>query len=73
MAGIIEHFSNLSDPRTKEHKKEHKLIDILFITIAAVICGAEDWNDIEYHGEEKERGYLFNKSNDNTSLIRAAT
>jgi len=54
MSSIIEHFSSLCDPRTKEHKKEHKLIDIIFITIAAVICGAEDWNDIEYYGEEKE-------------------
>lgn len=54
MSNIIEHFSSLSDPRTKEHKKEHKLIDILFITIAAVICGAEDWNDIELYGEQKE-------------------
>ena len=54
MASIIEHFSKLCDPRTKEHKKEHKLIDILFITIAAVICGAEDWNDIEFYGQEKE-------------------
>ena len=54
MSGIIEHFSSLADPRTKEHKKEHKLIDILFITIAAVICGAEDWNDIELYGEQKE-------------------
>lgn len=55
MASIIDHFSSLPDPRTKEHKKEHKLIDILFITIAAVICGAEDWNDIEFYGQEKEQ------------------
>jgi predicted transposase YbfD/YdcC len=54
MSSIIEHFSSLPDPRTKEHKKEHKLIDIIFITIAAVICGAEDWNDIEEYGDEKE-------------------
>lgn len=54
MSSIIEHFSSLPDPRTKEHKKEHKLIDIIFITIAAVICGAEDWNDIEEYGEEKQ-------------------
>ncbi len=54
MSSIIEHFTKLTDPRTKEHKKEHKLIDIIFITIAAVICGAEDWNDIEEYGEEKE-------------------
>lgn len=26
----------------------------MFITIAAVICGAEDWNDIEFYGQEKE-------------------
>ena len=35
MAGIIEHFGNLPDPRTKEHKIQHKLIDIVFIAIAA--------------------------------------
>jgi predicted transposase YbfD/YdcC len=54
MSGIIGHFSNLPDPRTKEHKIEHKLIDIIFITVAAVICGAEDWNEIEEYGDEKQ-------------------
>src|SRR6266849_452809 len=54
MPCIIGQFSSLTDSRTKENKKEHKLIDILFITIAAVICGAEDWNDIELYGEQKE-------------------
>jgi predicted transposase YbfD/YdcC len=28
--------------------------DIIFITIAAVICGAETWNDIEQYGKSKE-------------------
>jgi predicted transposase YbfD/YdcC len=35
--------------------------DIIFITIAAVICGAETWNEIETYGETKEawlRTYL---------------
>lgn len=54
MSSILDHFSNLPDPRTKEHKKEHKLIDIIFITVAAVISGAEDWNDIEDYGDNKE-------------------
>lgn len=54
MPGIIDHFISLPDPRTKEHKKEHKLIDIIFITVAAVICGAEDWYDIEEYGQYKE-------------------
>jgi hypothetical protein len=41
--------------------KEHLLEDILFITIAAVIYGAETWNDIENYGKSKEswlRQYL---------------
>ena len=28
--------------------------DIIFITIAAVIWGAETWNDIEQHGKSKQ-------------------
>lgn len=54
MTGIMEHFGNLPDPRTKEHKIQHKFIDIVFITIAAVICGADDWEDIEDYGQAKE-------------------
>lgn len=54
MASIIDHFGSLPDPRTKEYKKEHKLIDVLFITIAAVICGAEDWNEIGFYGQEQD-------------------
>lgn len=54
MSAIFEHFGGLPDPRTKEHKIEHKLIDIVFITIAAVICGAEDWYDVEDYGEANE-------------------
>jgi len=53
MAGIIEHFESLPDPR-REHRKEHKLIDIIFITIAAVICGADDWYEIEDYGIYKQ-------------------
>jgi predicted transposase YbfD/YdcC len=49
----IEYFSELSDPRV-DRTKDHLLEDIIFITIAAVICGAETWNDIELYGESKE-------------------
>jgi len=54
MTAIMEHFGQLPDPRTKEHKIIHKLYDIIFISIAAVICGAEDWYDIEDYGEANE-------------------
>jgi predicted transposase YbfD/YdcC len=43
-------------------KVRHLSTDIIFITVAAVICGAEDWEDIEYFGHCKEaffRKYLL--------------
>jgi predicted transposase YbfD/YdcC len=49
---ISEHFSELKDPRL-ERTKLHKLIDIITITICAVISGADTWVDIELYGETK--------------------
>ena len=49
---IADHFSPLEDPRI-ERTKRHKLIDIITITICAVICGADGWNDIELYGKCK--------------------
>lgn len=51
---IISYLAEVPDPRTKDHKILHKLSDILFITIAAVICGAEDWYEIEEYGSDKQ-------------------
>ena len=53
MNSVLSYFSNLADPRV-ERTKEHLLEDIIFITIAAVICGAETWNDIENYGKSKK-------------------
>lgn len=50
---IIEHFSSLSDPRVHIKKNEHKLIDIIVISICAVICGAESWHEISQYGIAK--------------------
>lgn len=52
MTSILEHFKDLPDPRM-ERRKLHQLSDIIFITIAAVICGADDWEDIEDYGNIK--------------------
>jgi hypothetical protein len=38
-----------------ERTKEHLLEDIIFITIAAVICGCENWNEIESYRESKQQ------------------
>jgi len=50
---ISEHFATLSDPRA-ERGKEHLLVDILTITLCAVICGADDWVAVATFGETKE-------------------
>lgn len=54
MTGFIEQFSDIPDPRI-ERTKKHKLIDILFLTMAAVICGCDEWEEIESYGEKKEK------------------
>jgi predicted transposase YbfD/YdcC len=52
IASIETHFSSLADPRA-EHSINHRLIDIVMITICAVICGADNWVEIENYGYEK--------------------
>jgi hypothetical protein len=49
---IIEHFDALEDPRI-ERTKLHLLLDIVTLTICAVICGADGPSDIEQYGHEK--------------------
>ena len=53
MTSFITHFGDIPDPRI-ERTKKHKLIDILFITMSAVICGCDEWEEIELYGQKKE-------------------
>ena len=48
---IKDHFSDITDPRNEN--KRHNLIDIIFITICAVICNADKWEDVEDFGNAK--------------------
>ena len=50
--GIGEFFSGISDPR-QGWKIRHNLRDIMTITICAVICGADTWEDIRNYAESK--------------------
>jgi predicted transposase YbfD/YdcC len=50
---ISEHFAELTDPR-RDHLKEHRLLDIVTITLCAVICGADDWVNVAMFGRAKE-------------------
>jgi predicted transposase YbfD/YdcC len=49
---LLDHFQDLADPRVKRTRRHH-LLDIVVITICAVIAGAESWDDIELFGETK--------------------
>jgi len=46
---IADHFCDLEDPRI-ERTKHHQLIDIITISICAVIWGADTWVNIESYG-----------------------
>ncbi len=46
---FLEHFSAIPDPRSTTNRR-HLLIDILFTTVCAVICGAKGWNEIAEFG-----------------------
>ena len=50
---IETYFGSLRDPRAA-HSILHKLLDILVITICAVICGADNFVEIAEYGKEKE-------------------
>jgi predicted transposase YbfD/YdcC len=52
LEAIKEYFGQVTDPRL-DRTKDHKLIDIITITLCAVICGAEGWTDIENYGNSK--------------------
>ena len=47
-----KHFDKIDDPRADANRR-HKLMDIITITILAVICGADNWVQIEEFGTSK--------------------
>jgi len=50
---LIISFQDLPDPRV-EGRCDHKLIDIIVITVCAVIAGAESWVEVESFGKAKQ-------------------
>jgi len=49
---FLKHFSTIDDPRINRCKR-HELIDILFLSVCAVLSNAEGWEDIEDFGHSK--------------------
>lgn len=49
---FINHFESLEDTRSHINKK-HELLDIIFLTVVAILSGAEGWKDIKQFGDNK--------------------
>ena len=47
------YFENVQDPR--HHNKVHKLIDIIIISICAVVAGADTYEQIENFGKKRKK------------------
>jgi predicted transposase YbfD/YdcC len=50
---LQDYFKPIHDPR-QQHKIDHKLIDILVLSIVAIICGASEYKEIAIFGKSKE-------------------
>ena len=46
---LTDHFADIEDPR-QASKVTYELFDVLFLTLTAVISGAEGWEEIEDFG-----------------------
>jgi predicted transposase YbfD/YdcC len=60
LSGLQKCFAQVDDPRV-QGRCEHLLLDILAIALLAVLCGAEDWPDLEEFGRRRAdwlRGFL---------------
>jgi predicted transposase YbfD/YdcC len=48
---FLKHFESLRDPRVVG-RNTHLLLDIIGISICAVICGAQSWEQVETYGKD---------------------
>jgi predicted transposase YbfD/YdcC len=51
---ILDRFKDLEDPRIYTENQRHQLLDIVVISMLAVLCGAEGWADIFAWAEEHQ-------------------
>lgn len=49
---FLDDFSEIKDPRL-ERNQLYTVSEILLVTLLAVICGAEGWQDVENYGKSK--------------------
>ena len=63
-SSFTNHFSKLEDPRVTNHNTRHKFIEILVLAFVAILCGCDDWREVEEFCKRKvaswDEEYLFN-------------
>ena len=59
--GIIDLCKQIEDP-SMNRKRVHKMETSIYISIAAVICGAQSWNEIEEFGNSKMTFFKQNRN-----------
>jgi len=52
--GLLRFFEQVEDPRV-DRTKLHSLVDILVITLCAVISGADSWTEVELFGKSRRK------------------
>lgn len=50
--GFLDDFGKIEDPRSEKNQL-YTVAEILFVTFAAVICGAGGWQDVEDYGKAR--------------------
>ena len=50
---FMVHFASLADPRV-ERTRHHGLRELVFMTVLAVVCGEESWDDIADFASERK-------------------
>ncbi len=54
----LDHISIIKDSRL-QWKIELKCVDIIFLSIVAVICGADGWGENKISAKQMKRALLF--------------
>lgn len=60
LKATYKHFENITDPRVNRGQN-YPLIELIFVTLCATLCGANGWVDVERYGKAKLawlRGFL---------------
>ena len=53
---LLEHIEQLPDPR-QPGKCRHLFSEVIFMTICGLLCGADDWNGIEFYAKTNEKWF----------------